>query len=1152
MADQTLNCVIHHLHRSLASGSAGLADGDLVERFTVAREPAAFEELVRRYQTMVMNVCRRLLGHGADADDAFQATFFILARKARSIRKQDAVGSWLHGVAHRLSHQMLAKRSTRLRCEERMRATARSGETLDDPVHLASMRELGAVLDDELRNLPTHCRAALVACHLEGLSTADAAHQLGVPASTLKSRLQRGRDLLRERLQRRGISLSLAGLTGVLAAQNSEGAAPTLIHVTVQTALCIAASGTAAVATRAACLAGNALRTGAITKVRLALGAVLACALVGLAAAAFSTSSPTSLPTSSPTGPAAPGFAGPDQDGALGDNRQKRPLDRLGDPLPPGAIMRLGTTRFRQPWGVAGLAFTRDGKQVVSAGGHALRVWEGATGKQIRLHDATNIMGLAVAPEGDLIAAAQNNNVQVSDIATGKPKFSQHTPGFAVAISPDGRVLASGGRTPANSDPVELWDLQSGAKLRSLAADMYQVFRLAFSPDGKWLAAVICGNSSFSPPKKSRPERVCLWEVATGELHELAGHTGGATSVAFAPDGKVLATGGHDGAILLWDTATRKQILKIELVEEAYFHPKGNRFSSGGINALAFAPNGKTLASANHDGTVRLVEAATGKQVHVLRGHANSVVDIAFSPDGQRLASGSADHTVRLWDASSGAPLNPRPGHDGGVARVVLSPDGRRAVTAGHDRTLRIWDPITGQELHTVRDFQSAILAIALSPDGKRIATGTQDGKIQLRDAASVAVLRELLGHSGQIESLSFSPDSKTLASASPSGKNSNLKAKETERSLRLWDVDTGDELPRIQGVRNDWYTRFSPDGKWLAALERSVVLRDVATGKEHRRFDDLSDFAFLPDGKRIMGWASAPPTRIVGGGGGNEQGLVRVRSLADGAEVYSFPGPARMPYVSGLFVLSPDARLLALAVGGHGKFEQDVLQLWETATGKLRRALKGHGGEVTSCAFSPDSRIVLSASSDSTVLVWDLAVPSAPAPEELSEKALESLWGDLASGDAARADQAIWSLVTARAQALSLLQKQLRPTPAPDPQWRAWVKDLGSEEFAVRDKATRALEALEDQVLSVLQQALTDVPSLEVRRRIELLLSRLNYPLTSPKTIREVRAIEVLEHIGTAQARQMLQALAQGAPASRLTGEAQEALGRLARSKAP
>jgi hypothetical protein len=221
-------------------------------------------------------------------------------------------------------------------------------------------------------------------------------------------------------------------------------------------------------------------------------------------------------------------------------------------------------------------------------------------------------------------------------------------------------------------------------------------------------------------------------------------------------------------------------------------------------------------------------------------------------------------------------------------------------------------------------------------------------------------------------------------------------------------------------------------------------------------------------------------------------------------------------------------------------------------ATGKMRRTLKGHGGPVSGCVFSPDGRLVLTASSDATVLVWGLGVQSEQKPRELSKKALASLWDDLGNADAARADRAIWALVAARQQALPVLRKNLSPASAPHPDWRAWVKDLGSEQFAVRDKASRALEALGDKAYPLLQKALTDAASLEARLRIEKLLGRLQYPLTSPTTIRELRAVEVLEHIGTAQARQVLRKLAEGASGARLTDAARASLERLARRNAP
>jgi WD40 repeat protein len=334
------------------------------------------------------------------------------------------------------------------------------------------------------------------------------------------------------------------------------------------------------VTTRAASLAAHGLGASAFSKVTAVVCAVLAFALAGLGVAL----------STSPRADIAVNAAGQD---AFAEGKQPARLDPLGDPLPPGAIMRLGTARWRRPWGVTRIGFSRDGQHVVTASGHTLSMLDTATGTEARQLDATNIMGLAVSHAGGVMATAQNAHVEVRDLVTGKVKISQQTPGFAVALSADGRVLASGGRTRNNADPVVLWDVRTGDKLRSLPGEMYQVFRLAFSPDGKTLAAATCGDHNFSPPEGTRSEIVRLWDVDTGRLHELEGHTGGATSVAFSPDGKILATGAHDGSLILWNAAERKQLHKLRLAEEAYFHRKANGVDSGGILALVFDPSGR-------------------------------------------------------------------------------------------------------------------------------------------------------------------------------------------------------------------------------------------------------------------------------------------------------------------------------------------------------------------------------------------------------------------------------------------------------------------------------------------------------------------------------------------------------------------------------
>jgi RNA polymerase sigma factor (sigma-70 family) len=1161
MAKQSLEKIVRHLRKLTKPREAEATDRELLGRFIRLSDDAAFEILVLRHGPMVRDICRRLLGQDADAADAFQAVFLVLARKARSIRKRQSLASWLYGVAYRSAEKTKRDRARQRKHEQRPRTTQASV----DPSKAAAWRELCEILDAELNGLAESYRAPLVLCYLESHTRDAAAQQLGWSLRTLERRLERGRELLRLRLARRGVTLSAAMLVVGLAQSKASATMPVLLVVeTVKAATAFAISSaavSAGIPGRAALLAEAILKGMAVATLKAAVVLVLAaCILVGAGvfagrAVIGSGADPT---------PGASQIA--DRPGThvnAPDNKKTQVrTDRYGDPLPPGAIMRLGTLRLRHSWGVESIAFTLNGKQVVSAAGHRIHVWETATGKEVRRLEATNLMGFAISSPGGVLAAAQNGSVSVWDLSTWKPKFSHEVSTFAVAISPDGGMLASGGRLGASA-PVTLWKVQTGEKLRSLSGNMPQVARLAFSPDGKTLAAAGCLKTGWSL-EGSRSEIVRLWDLATGQSHELEGHTGGVTSLAYAPDGSVVATGGHDGTICLWDTATRKRLRKIKLVEEPYFHRNGNGIDSGGILgtdsggilALAFAPNGQTIASANYDSTVRLFEVSTGKQLRILRGHAYSVGGVAFSPDGKILASGSNDQTIRLWDPASGELLNHHEGHDGGIDHVLISPDGKRGVSAGSDRTVRFWDVTKGHELRSLHDFKSTIHSVSVSPDGHKLAAGLEDGTIHLRDADSGAELSVLKGHTGQVGSVSFSPDGKLLASASPSGEKSNLARKETVRSLRLWDVNTGQELPRIEGTRNTWHARFSPDGKWLVAytFPGGVDLWDPATGKKQRRLGDLEDFAFLPDSKTIAGWSPAP--RRFGGGGppsSGEKGMVRVRSLPDGGESYGFEGPEREAIIGGLFVLSPDGRLLALAVSQDGDYDHKILQLWEIATGKLRRTLKGHSGRVTGCAFSANGRLLLSASSDTTILVWDLAGPLEQRPQELTQKALALLWRDLGDADAARADQAIWGLVAAPQQALSFLQKSLSPTPAPDPTWLAGlVKDLSSDQFTARDKATRALEGLEEMASPVLNQALAGPVILETRRRIERLLSRLKTPLVSPKKVRELRAVEVLEHIGTPEARQVLHVLAQGAAGARLTGEAKASLERLTQSKAP
>jgi RNA polymerase sigma factor (sigma-70 family) len=1092
MPDVQLGVVLRHVRKLVRTPAADEpSDGALLDRFVRGRDEAAFDALLARHGPLVLGTCRRLLPDEADAADAFQATFLVLVRRAGAVRRCASLGSWLYGVAYRVA-LMMRRSAARRRAHEGRAAMMSRTDFEAEPV----ADDLRPALDEELNRLPEKYRAALVACYLEGRTHAQAAEQLGWPLGSLAKRLARGLELLRLRLVRRGLALSAAGLAAILAGQASA-VPPALASATLRAAA-LAAAGKAlagAVSVRVLTVVEGTMRELLLSRLKLlallALGLCLAGAGVGVM-----------------------GSAVPAPEAAAAAPEKSQPkLDDDGEPLPGGALARLGTLRLRHGSPVTSVAFSPDSKLLATGSwDNVIRIWDAASGRSLRdIHPQEGwVWGVAFSPDGKLLATAgdhRGKKVRLWDVATGKAvrAFEGHGDQIrGLSYAPDGKTIAS-----ASFDgTVRVWDAETGKELRQIAAGEQPTLRsVSFSPDGKLLATTDASNT------------VRLWEAATGKgAGNLIAGQRGVVSAAWSKDGKSLVAGSEDGTVYVCDVAGAKEVLRV----------RGHDAQALGV---AFAPDGKTFVACYGDwqdgrrdltaGAVVLWDTASGKEVRRVQEPLPPVQAVAFAPNGRSIAAVTLNSGVHIWDPATGKSLAASPGHAGGARAAAFAGRGT-LLTAGYDRTVRLWDLGKHESRLTLGAGQVTSTALAVSPDRQLVAWGGTDGKVRLCDAVTGKERRRFEGHEGHVWSVAFAPDGLVLATGG------------ADHTVRLWDVGTGKELRKLEGHRN-WVLAlaFAPSGRLLASgsLDRTARLWDAASGKELRKLEghthEISIVTFSPDG-RTLATASRDNT-------------VRLWEASTGRVRWQY-GPNKIGRAAVAF--SPDGRLLITA---HSDAERGI-RLWDLG-GKELCKVWGHRGFVQALAFAPDGKTAASASDDSTVLLWDVAaLRGTPAgPAGLSGAELETLWGDLGSEDAARAYAARGALAGAPEQALPLLKETLRPVPAVEAaRVQRLIKELDDDDFATRERATAELEKLAGSVEADLRKALEGATSPEVRERLKKVLDAEGRG-PSPERLRQERALELLEVVGTSGAKKLLEELAKGAPQAWLTREARAALDRMA-----
>jgi len=495
------------------------------------------------------------------------------------------------------------------------------------------------------------------------------------------------------------------------------------------------------------------------------------------------------------------------------------------------------------------------------------------------------------------------------------------------------------------------------------------VMSVAFSPDGTLLAAGMTNSEAR------------VWHVPDGKpLLACEGHANWVMSVAFSPDGRLLASGGSDQTIKLWDVHTGQCVSTL-------------RGHTGWVRSLAFHPDGTLLVSGSDDQTIRLWNLSTGQCVSTLRGHTGWVRSIAFHPDGTLLASGSDDQTIQLWNLSTGQVFKTLHDHSAYVVSVAFSPSGAWLATGSSDHTIKLWDVSTGQCVSILQGHSGRVRSVSFHPDGTLLASGSDDQTIRLWNLGTGQVFKTLHDHTAYVVSVAFSPSGAWLATGS------------SDHTIKLWDVSSGQCVSILRGhtsrVRS---VSFHPDGTLLASGSDDQSVRLWRVEERENRAGYLRTLqvhsgpvwsvTFSSDGRMLASGSYAQVIKLWEVEEGRGHCLNTLQGYRDDIWSVAFSPDGRMLTSSGndqgvklwdvrsgqclttlqghtdlirSVAFSPNGGMLA-----SGSYDQSI-KLWDVSNGQCLTTLQGHTNYVLSVAFSPDGKMLASGSNDQDVKLWDV-----------------------------------------------------------------------------------------------------------------------------------------------------------------------------------
>jgi WD40 repeat protein len=667
---------------------------------------------------------------------------------------------------------------------------------------------------------------------------------------------------------------------------------------------------------------------------------------------------------------------------ALEKRGSRAPATKTAEaPALPKGIRLKETIRWPGAQALSCVTFSADGRTVAASGGTMVHFW-GADAD--RLHGALkyhgdhswfrNLFSIAYSPEGRSLAAGSwDGTITIWDLTNGKKRLTlaghQHGdptesahPVFKIAYSPDGKLLASA----SWDDTARVWDPGTGQE-RHVLKHPGKVRTLAFSPDSEILAT----GMGFEPV-----ENVILWDSRSGkELGRLAADRIGTVCTAFAPTGRLLATGGQDHQVRFWDVDSRVELAELSGHSEE-------------VSSLAFSPDGQWLASAAGDyrvpnsGELLLREVQTGQTRLRLLGALvgnQQINSVAFSPDGRSIATSFGDGSAKVWDCHP-SDLEPQPGPRTWIPRrgllierglnipsLAVSPDGKTlAVAAG--RLVKLYDTASRAARATLRGHDAHVMQVVFSPDGKILASSASDAEVRLWNISSAKELRRLARPYVTTHPIAFTPDGQSVV------------VSWRDNSLKGWDVSTGSLSHMFEWHRIGPLV-YSRDGRVLAMAgdgEQNGTVRLmgtlVALGGAQAALQDHG-----PNQPEPASGRTVPPG---GGGGAGGLGAITIAETGGGtftdltiaADTTNPSGPEIT-----CLAFAPDGQTLAAGEWNHGSPKHDVV-LWNITSGEQKARLTGHTSVIRAVVFSPDGRWLATASGDRTgaahmgeARIWDV-----------------------------------------------------------------------------------------------------------------------------------------------------------------------------------